>query len=149
MSPAMTDARDAMSLDGRCHCGNLTVRFHPTRPAAELGIRACTCTFCTPRRMRWTSDPAGRVEIAIAREADLSRYRFGTGTAEFLICRRCGYVVAAVGDGDPRAVINVDVLDRAAEFREATQLNVDGETLDARLARRARGWTPAAVTVTG
>lgn len=142
----MTDER---ALHGRCHCGNLTLEFQPARPVAELTPRACACTFCVPRRARWTSDPDGRVAITIAREAELSRYRFGTGTAEFLICRRCGYLVAAITDDQTRAVINLDVLDRAAEFRDAPLVDIDGEALDARLARRARNWTPAALTVGG
>ena len=141
---------DDMPLAGRCHCGNLTLRFEPTRPPAELGARACTCTFCKPRRMRWTSDPDGRVEIVVGNEQDVTRYRFGTGTADFLICRRCGYVLAAVSAHEPRrAVINIDVLDRASDFREATATDLDGEDVDGRLARRARTWAPATVTVTG
>ena len=56
---------------------------------AELGSRACTCSFCAPRRIRWTSDPAGRIEVS-AREAELSRYRFGTGTAVMLDCGTFG-----------------------------------------------------------
>lgn len=145
----MNDDRAAPLLRGRCHCGNLTLQFQPARPVAELGARACTCTFCAPRRARWTADPQGRVEIAISCAADLNRYRFGTGTAEFLICRRCGFVLAVLGDDSPRAVINIDVLDRAAEFRDATSVDFDAESLDARLARRARSWTPATVTVNG
>jgi hypothetical protein len=121
--------------------------FQPSKPPGELGARACQCTFCAPRRLRWTSDPAGRVDIVVAREAELSRYTFGTGTAACLVCRRCGFVLAAVCDHSGRAVINIDVLDRAAEFRDATPTDLDGEAVDDRLARRARSWTPATVTV--
>lgn len=100
--------------------------------------------------MRWTSDPTGLVEIVVARQEDLSRYRFGTSTADFLICRRCGYVLAAVSHGDsPRAVVNIDVLDRAGEFREATPTDLEGEDVEERLARRDRTWTPASVVVAG
>ena len=133
-------------LTGGCHCGNLTLRFLPTKAAAELGARACTCTFCRRRRMRWTSDPDGRVEITVKDPGELSRYRFGTGTADFLICRRCGTLAAAIShDESPRAVINIDALDRADEFREATATDLQGEAVDDRLARRSRSWTPASV----
>ncbi|HET6584804.1 MAG TPA: VOC family protein, partial [Nannocystaceae bacterium] len=136
----------AARLSGGCHCGNLTVSFEPSRPLAALAARACTCTFCAPRRLRWTSDPEGRVEIAIADERETSRYRFGTSTADFLVCRRCGSVVAAVGDGSPLlAVINIDVLDRAGDFADAEPRSFDGEDVQSRLARRARSWTPATV----
>jgi hypothetical protein len=136
-----------VTFHGRCHCGQLRVDFHSDKSPAELGSRACTCTFCAPRRIRWTSDPAGRVEIAAASEAGLSRYRFGTGTAVMLVCRDCGFAVAALSDDGPRAVVAIDVLERADEFREATRNDLEGEALADRLARRARSWTPAVLTV--
>jgi len=135
-------------LGGRCHCGNLSVRLVATRDAGELPVRACACSFCAPRRLRWTTDASGTAEIVVADEHELSRYRFGTGTADFLICRRCGSVVAAVSHGEPmRAVVNVDVLERADELQSAVTVDFDAEDVDSRLARRARGWTPAAVRI--
>ncbi len=137
-----------MELNGRCHCGNLTVRLVATRGAAELPVRACTCSFCAPRRMRWTTDPAGSAEIVVADADELSRYRFGTGTADFLICRRCGYVVAAVSHTvPPHAVLNVDVLERASELSQAVAVDFEGEDVEQRLARRARAWTPVVVNI--
>lgn len=133
------------ALSGRCHCGNLSLTFHPTREAAELGARTCACTFCRARRLRWTSDADGSVTIAVADAAELSRYRFGTGTADFLICRRCGQVAAALtaDEPEPRAVINIDILDRADAFPDGGSRDFDAEAVEDRLARRARSWTPA------
>lgn len=133
-------------LTGACHCGNLSIRFEATREPGQLGSRACTCGFCVPRRMRWTSDPDGRATITITDPEQLSRYRFGTSTADFLICRRCGYLLAAVSHGDEvHAVINIDVLDEADAFAEASPSDLSGEDVDGRLARRGRTWTPATV----
>lgn len=139
------------ALSGRCHCGNLSLAFHPTREAAELGARACMCTFCRARRLRWTSDADGQVTIAVAEAAELSRYRFGTGTADFLICRRCGQVMAALTSDEPapRAVINVDCLDRADAFVDAGARDLDAEDVEARRVRRARHWTPARLEIAG
>lgn len=136
---------------GRCHCGNLSLTFHPTRETAELGARTCMCTFCRARRLRWTSDAAGRVVIAVADAAGLSRYRFGTGTADFLICRRCGAVAAAVttDEPEPRAVINVDFLDHPEAFPETGSRDFDGEDVAARQRRRAQHWTPARLDIGG
>lgn len=138
-------------LSGRCHCGNLSLTFLPTREEAELGARTCMCTFCRARRLRWTSDPAGQVTIAVADPAELSRYRFGTGTAEFLICRRCGQVAAALtaDEAEPRAVISVDFLDRAEAFVDAGARDFDAEDVEARRARRAHHWTPARLEIGG
>jgi hypothetical protein len=138
------------ALAGRCHCGNLSLLFHPSRPIAELGARACVCSFCRARRLRWTADPAGQVTIAVADPGELSRYRFATATADFLICRRCGQVAAALTDGPaPRAVVNVDILAAADQFAEAGERDFDGEDEAARRGRRERHWTPARLEIGG
>lgn len=140
----------ATTLSGRCHCGNLSLTLHATRGPAELGARTCLCTFCRGRRLRWTSDADGRVDIAVDDPAELSRYRFGTATADFLICRRCGQVAAAVTDEpDPRAVINVDILVHADDFPDGGHRDFDAEDLESRRTRRARHWTPARVVIGG
>ncbi|MEZ4382084.1 MAG: hypothetical protein R3A79_12105 [Nannocystaceae bacterium] len=140
----------APPIVGRCHCGNLRLTLRTARDPAALGRRRCACSFCTGRRLRWTSDPAGAVEITVAEEAELSRYRFATGTADFLICRRCGQVVAALTiDAPRRAVINVDALAEPERFADAEARDFDGEALADRLARRARSWTPARLVVAG
>jgi hypothetical protein len=134
------------SLVGRCHCGNLSIEVTTSRAPAELASRACVCTFCSARHMRWTSDPSGSVAIGVTDPDELSRYRFGTSTADFLICRRCGSLVAALSH-EPlaRAVVNIDVLERAAEFAAAVSKSFDGEDVPGRLARRAQSWTPATI----
>ncbi|MCA9662744.1 MAG: hypothetical protein KC486_30680, partial [Myxococcales bacterium] len=141
------------ALSGRCHCGNLSFTLRPGGAAEELRARRCGCSFCRGRRLRWTSDPAGAVEIAVADADLLSRYRFGTGTADFLICRRCGQVVAALTADEPapRAVINVDALDAPDVVADvdAQASDFDGEEVAARRARRARSWTPARLLVAG
>jgi hypothetical protein len=74
--------------------------------------------------------------------------RFGTGTAEFIICNRCGVYIGAIGDtpSGKRAVINTTCLDDRALFtREPAPTDHDGETTEDRLARRAVDWTPATV----
>jgi hypothetical protein len=144
------DQNEVTVLEGGCHCGNVEVRLFVTKPVAKMAARECGCTFCRGRRARWTSDPEGKVEISVASGDDLSRYRFGTKTADFLICRRCGYVVAAVNHEDEtRAVVNIDVLERAAELPEAVPTDFDAESREQRLARRRRTWTPARVDVRG
>jgi len=101
--------------------------------------------------MRWTSDPAGEVTIHVTRPGDLSRYRFGTNTADFLICRTCGYLVAALdqGGGRAKAVVNVDVLESRDAFGPEKPTDFDAETRDARLARRSQTWTPARLEIGG
>jgi hypothetical protein len=112
-------------------------------------VRTCGCTFCLRHRPRYTSDPGGHVTIALAAADTASRYRFGLRLADFLICRTCGAFVAAYESGDAgapgRAVINLNILARAADFTAApTQFTAyDSEDAAARTARRAKNWTPA------
>jgi hypothetical protein len=73
----------------------------------------------------------------------VSRYAFGTRTAEFHICSRCGIVPVVTSriEGHLYAVVSVNAFDgvlpslvrrAAASFQE--------ESEDARLARRTRNW---------
>jgi hypothetical protein len=67
-------------------------------------------------------------------------YRFGSRTADYLLCRRCGVYVGAVCDTEAglRAVVNVNALDDRAAFVQAPATpDYDGETTEARLSRRA------------
>ena len=135
-----------MEHRGGCHCGNLRLVLHLSQPPAEVRLRACGCSFCRAHGTRTTSDPAGSVEIRAEDWSLVESYRFGSGTAEFLLCRRCGVYIGAVC-GTPaglRATINTNSLDdRAAFAQSATAVDHDGEKLDDRLARRAGTWTPA------
>jgi hypothetical protein len=126
------------------------VRFESERSPAELPVRTCGCTFCIKHRGRYTSDPNGRVEIDIADDSFVSRYRFGLRLADFLICRMCGVFVAAYEPGAPgRAVINIEALDQQSAFTAPpTQLTIyDSEDVAARTARRAKSWTPATLRI--
>ncbi len=135
---------------GRCHCGNLRVTFATEQDPAALQVRRCTCSFCTRHGALTTSDPAGAVEVEVLDPAALSRYRFGLGTCDFLLCARCGVYVAALLESDGRAyaTLNVNVLDdRDAFTRAAVDVSYDGEDVERRVARRVAGWTPAALRI--
>ena len=72
-----------------------------------------------------------------------SRCRFGTGTAEFHVCRACGAVpaVSCGLEGRTYAVVNLNCLqgiDLAALDRIPTDF--EGEAVADRLARRRARW---------
>ena len=75
----------------------------------------------------------------------MSKYRFGTATADFYVCARCGvapFVTSAI-DGGLYAVVNVNTfegIDPATLVRTATHF--DGEGAGERLDRRKRNWIP-------
>ena len=135
-------------FEGRCHCGNIAVAFETRRTAATLPVRACGCGFCRRHGMRATSDPDGRLAIAIRDPDRASRYRFGLKTADFLVCAVCGVYVAAVmaEGGAAWATLNVNILDDAIEFTgETVSVDYGGESGSGRRARRRARWTPAEV----
>jgi len=138
------------SLTGACHCGALHVTFETPTPLAELPLRACGCSFCRKHGVRTTSDPAGTVTFRVDDAGTLQRYRFGTRTAESLVCRNCGiYLAATVAiDGALYAVINVNALDDRTAFERTPEvMNYDGESAEQRIARRRLKWTPATLDV--
>jgi len=132
--------------DGGCHCGNLRLRLRLTRPPADNATRSCACSFCRAHATRTVSDPQGRVEIWSSDWSRVERYRFSTGTADFLLCKTCGVYIGAVCETEQgtRAVTNVNSLTDRAAFASASSFpNHDEEPVEARIARRTSNWTPA------
>jgi hypothetical protein len=131
------------TLRGACHCGLVTVEFETERPE-DLPVRACQCSFCRRHGARTVADPEGRLTIR-AEPGSLNRYGFGLRTADFLLCACCGTYVAAVvtANGASRATLNAaGTLLAGFETRPAEPVSYDGETAEARIARRLGAWTP-------
>jgi len=136
-------------LTGQCHCGNIAVRFETRTDPRTLPLRACACTFCRRHGARTTADPEGLLRIEIRDAAQLSRYRWGLATADFLVCRRCGVYAAAVlsEGGRSWATVNTLILDDQGPFqREAAPVSYEGESAAQRIARRKLQWTPATMS---
>jgi hypothetical protein len=130
---------------GGCHCGAIRMTYRSATPAAEHALRACQCSFCRKHGSIAVSDPDGSVEIRIADEQRASRYRFGLGTADYLVCRECGVYVAAVMTEGERSwsVTIVNALDDRADFTGPVEpVDFSAEDGDDRRARRRARWTP-------
>ena len=136
-----------MRIEGACHCGNLAFALETALPHESIAPRACDCGFCRSHGAKCWSDPDGRVRITLGEEALLQRYRFALGTADFLVCRRCGaYAGAAVGEETAlRATMNL----RLTSLHElpAADVSYASETREERIARRIERWTPASLVV--
>jgi hypothetical protein len=134
-------------IDVSCHCGNIQVALDWPASAPTIAARACGCGFCTKHGAAWTSHPHGRFRLSIADEDRVTRYRFGSKTADFHVCLTCGVVpiVTCTMEGTRYAVFNVNAFadaDRAQVVAAAADF--ESETMDSRLARRRRNWTPEA-----
>ena len=139
----MTDPSPSRQFDGSCHCGNIRFTFVWPEAVATLPTRACGCTFCRKHGGNYTSHPDAKLDVTIGDPDKVERYRFGTETADFHICRACGVVpvVTCTLEGTEYAVVNVNTLnDVARAMFETADTDFDGETTDDRLARRKRKW---------
>lgn len=132
-----------MEFQGGCHCGNMSCRLSWPGEPSQIATRACGCSFCTAHGGVYTSHPDAALAVLIEDDGLVSRYRFGTETAEFYVCRRCGCVpfVTSEIEGRLYAVVNVNALRDVAEglfVRQSSHFGEEG--LAARLARRQQGW---------
>jgi hypothetical protein len=129
----------------QCHCGVLTARYSTDKPTVEWPIRACQCSFCRAHAALSTSDPVGTLQFGCSRPELLQRYRFATGTAEFLLCRDCGvYLGAQISSNGARfGILNTLTLNPVpGDLPSPKAMDYDGETVESRRVRRAARWTP-------
>jgi len=130
---------------GGCHCGALRFGFATTQALADFSPRACDCDYCTRHRAAWVSDPAGLLRIGSG-DAQLRRYRQGSGQAEFLFCAGCGVLVAVVaqsGDGRWLGAANRNAFEGRDAFAGDTSVSPQQLGPEAKLSRWTQLWTPA------
>lgn len=132
-----------MLIRGGCHCGNISFSLDWTPEPSEIPARACSCSFCTKHGGVWTSCPGGALKISVKDRSRLSKYAFGTRTAEFHICTACGIVPVVTSriDGREYAVVSVNAFEGVdpALVRKAP-ITFEEESEATRLARRQRSW---------
>lgn len=141
-----------MQIVGRCHCGNISFRFDIEPAPMTMPARACSCTFCQKHGGVWTSSSHGALRVAVADQDQVNRYRFGTRTATFHVCRRCGVVPVVTSDIEGRtyAVVSVNAFENVpATLLDRAPVSFDGEGEGERLARRAKHWIPDVQFVDG
>jgi hypothetical protein len=131
-----------MDIAGSCHCGNIS--FSLAWPdEAEIPARGCGCTFCVKHGGVWTSNPRATLRARITEAGMVARYAFGTETAQFLLCARCGVaplVTSRIGE-TTYAVVNVNTFDDFDRVRLRVQpASFEGEDVQSRLDRRRRHW---------
>ena len=132
-----------MLISGSCHCGNITFRLLWKPEPADIPARACTCSFCTKHGGVWTSCPTGHLTVDVKQPSLVSKYAFGTKTAQFHVCSRCGIVPVVTSRIDDRlyAVVSVNAFEGVEpSLLRRAPATFDGEGEGARLARRQRNW---------
>jgi len=132
---------------GSCHCGAVKIALTSAKKPEGMRVGRCACSFCRRHGARTMGDPGGTVEFR-STPGSLSRYRFGLGITDYLLCANCGTYVGAVmpDDGNVIGIVNVNALEIRDIFDSAPPLHhYDGEDEARRRARRRKFWMPATV----
>lgn len=132
-----------MRIQGSCHCGNVSFELDWNADPAEIPARACGCSFCVKHGGIWTSNPAAALRVRIEDPVQLEKYAFGTRTAEFHVCRRCGVtpLVTSEIDGRTYAVVSVNAFNNIDRSKiRVAPISFEGEETSSRLDRRKRNW---------
>jgi hypothetical protein len=132
-----------MRVIGKCHCDNIAFTLDWPEDQPEIPARACDCSFCVKHGGLWTSNPRAKLSIVLRHPDLVSRYAFGTQTATFHVCTRCGTVPIVTSEiaGHLYAVVNVNTFENFDQKRlRRAAASFDAEELDSRLARRRRNW---------
>ena len=132
-----------MLIHGKCHCGNIAFSLTWEPDPVEIPACACTCSFCVKHGGVWTSNPGGALEVVVKDSSLVSKYVFGTQTAQFHICARCGIVPVVTSRIDDilYAVVSVNAFEGVdPSLLRRASASLDGEGKEPRLARRQRNW---------
>jgi hypothetical protein len=134
-----------IAINGGCHCGNISFEIAWPDDAPQIGIRECGCDFCQKHGGEWTSHRDAELEVHISDPSKVSKYRFGTGTADFYVCSICGVVPVVVCEIDEHmyGIVNVNAFEPNPDISFThTTTDFEGEDVDSRLSRRQRNWIP-------
>ena len=77
-------------------------------------------------------------------------YRFGIGTADFVVCAKCGVYLGAVMNSPAGvfATVNLNSMTTAVQgLPESTPVFYDSEEKHDRIERRQAGWTPVTTVI--
>jgi len=130
-------------IRGSCHCGNIAFALAWEPDPSEIPARACNCSFCIKHGGVWTSNPTASLQISVQEPALVSKYSFGTRTAEFHICGRCGIVpmVTSLIEDRLYAVVSVNAFNSVdPSLLRRAPASFEGEDVGPRLTRRTRNW---------
>lgn len=140
--------KELIQIHGGCHCGNIRFSLEWPRSESEIPVRKCGCTFCVKHGGAWTSHREAQLAAAIDDHSLVSKYIFGTETADFYVCSVCGVAPFVLSEIDGRlyAVINVNTFEDSGGLSySSSSTDFDGEDAGSRLERRKRNWIPNVV----
>jgi hypothetical protein len=132
-----------MQIEGKCHCGNIAYVLDSPGVPSEIVARACGCSFCVKHGGVWTSNREAKLSVTLENGDAISKYEFGTKTATFYVCTRCGVVPLVTSEIANRvyAVVNVNTFENLGSLPVRREpISFEGEETGLRLERRQRNW---------
>lgn len=129
-------------LRGSCHCGNVEFTLFTEKNVDGFTPRRCSCSMSRRHGASYISDPNARLALSYRDRSLLSVYRFGHGTAQWIICSRCGVLTAVLCEieGRLRAVARVQAMVEHAFPGPEVSTDFESESVAERLERRAGTW---------
>jgi hypothetical protein len=121
---------------GGCHCGDVAFEVDGEPDA----LVSCNCSICSMRAYLHWVVPRERFRL-LTPEDRLTLYRFGTGVAQHLFCRRCGICSFYVPRSDPEKIsVNARCV-QGLDLRAIAREDFDGRDWERAHAQRraARG----------
>jgi hypothetical protein len=98
--------------------------------------------MCRRHGASYVSDPDARLALRYRDRSLLSVYRFGHGTAQWMVCSRCGVLTAVLCEieGRLRAVVRVQSMVEHVFPAPEVATDFESESVAERLERRSRTW---------
>ncbi len=134
--------RPTTIIEGTCHCANLRFEFSTTYTLATLPVRECQCSFCRGHGAATARDPQGYARISARDPDSVIRYRFGTGSTDFLLCGNCGMYLGAVISHQGKRYATLNMRLTPMNLSRAEPVAYDSESAEDRVSRRITAFTP-------
>ena len=131
-------------LRGGCHCGNIRVAFGTSKPLGDLVPRVCECSFCAKHGASYVFDSDASLLIEATVKDAVGEYRQGLEIARFLVCRRCGVLIAALFDDEAGSygAVNARCLEDTSGLGPPQVIPPRSSTGEQRRRLWAKVWTP-------
>jgi len=138
----MNTDQELTTIDGACHCGNISYEFRTVFTRESLIVRNCQCSFCIAHGGATARDPNGTVKITAANPDLVTLYRFGTKTTDFVLCSQCGVYVGAVLSHRGKKYATLNMRLSSLDTSRAEPVVYDNEPAEDRVSRRTALFTP-------
>ncbi len=127
---------------GGCHCGNILFEIETANELSSYNPRACDCEFCSKHGASYISDKNGKLIISVKNDSDLIKYKQGSEIADFLLCKKCGVLVAVCYEEQDQVYgsINSKAINANVEFGDELSISPKQFTDKVKVERWKDNW---------